>query len=458
MSTAPPRPPSGLTLAAAVTVVAGVLAACATATPSVTPSAGAGASSTSRPASATPPTPSPTLAVSAPVAIADVTADFSRPSLATDPTRDRAYLAWTTSPSDTEAVSFIAASSDGGRTWADPVQIPGRGEFWPVLRVTADGTLVVAWTHWQLDVLLDPKDQYSNAAWTYVARSTDGGRTLSEPVKVEAGTPKVAHYYMNLAVSPDGRTVTTSWFDYTPFSIPSLPQPGREAVEMWAATSHDGGASFGEPRPISTDTCVCCMPSGVVLAGHPGFVFRGWQAGGDAGDLRNPTMVLSTDAGDAWAAPTTVHDDAFLDPVCPHVGLGGVVDSGGLLHVSWWTGAEGRAGFWYSTSADGSTFTPPLELAPQVEDPHDNDAALGVDLAGTAWATTIDPGPLAADGSADPAKSAMAVWSIDPDGVKTSVPAAGRNGRAPQIGGLHEGALLTYVDAAHVMQAVRIGS
>jgi hypothetical protein len=374
-----------------------------------------------------------------------------------DPARDRVYIAWTTSPSDTEAVSYLASSSDGGRTFASPIQIGGRAEFWPVLRVADDGTLFVAWTHWQLDVLLDKKDPYSNAAWTYVAKSIDGGRSLGAPVLVESNRPVAAHYYMSMAVTPDGESVTTSWFDYTPFSIPSLPQPGREAVTMWASTSHDGGMTFGPPVEISADTCVCCMEQGVVMNQHPAFVFRNWHAGDQQGDLRNPAIVSSSDAGDAWLAPITIHDDQFNTPTCPHVGFGAAVDTSGRLHVSWWTGATANPGFFYASSDDGQTFATPTRLAVQVEDPHENDAALGVDLTGTAWATTVDPGLVAADGSSDPAASAVTLWSIDRSGAPARVSGAEVKGHLPQVAGLTDGAILAWVDPSNRLMTWRIG-
>ena len=447
----------------AITVASAVLAtACvATSPPSSAPGDGSVAPSiASRSPGVTPsPTPFAPRVIGQPVFVADVTADVSRPSLAIDPIRNRVYVAWTTNPNETDNVSFIATSSDGGRTFGSPVQIPGRGEFWPVLKVTSDGTLVVAWTHWQSDVLLDPKDQYSTAGYQYVAKSSDGGQTLSAPVQVEhGGHPKVEHVYMNTAVSSDGKTISVSWFDYTPFSIPSLPQPGREAVTMWAATSNDGGATFGEPVEISANTCVCCMEAGVVLDGNPAFVFRGWQAGGEAGDIRNPTIVVSTAQGQSWSPPEVIHHDDYVAPECPHVGFGAVVDRAGLLHVTWWTGTPDRAGFWYTTSPDGAHFAEPVSLAPLASTPHENDAALGVDLQDTAWATTVDPGPLNEDGSADPGKAVIRAWAIGPDSRPIAVTGATVSGRLPQIGGLASGAILTFVDAQNRMMAVRLGS
>ncbi|MFN8623548.1 MAG: sialidase family protein [Chloroflexota bacterium] len=386
--------------------------------------------------------------------IADFGPDSSRPFLAADPARDRVYAAWTTYIDDTHVVSHLASSADGGRTFGDPIVIGWDSDVWPILRVADDGTLIVAWTHWQTDVLLNPEDPYSNAAWGMVARSTDGGRTLSEPVLVEADRPVEAHYYLNMAASRDGQTVSVAWFDYTPFNIPTLPQPGREAVTMWAASSQDGGATFGAPAELTEDTCVCCMEAGVVQGGHPAFVFRHWTAGGDAGDLRNPAIITSTDQGDTWAAPVTIHDDQFYLPVCPHVGFGAVVDRTDRLHVTWWTGAPDRAGYWYSTSPDGVAFTEPVLLAPQAVDPHENDAAVGVDDGGTVYATTVDPGAVAADGSSDPASSQVTVWRIAdggaPEAVMTVV------GRFPQVAGMAQGAYLTWVDASDQLVGARV--
>lgn len=386
-----------------------------------------------------------------PVAVAG--ADLTRPMVAVDTNRDRVYVTWTTVPNDTDAISYLAVSTDGGKTFSQPTQlgleVGGKGEFWTVPRVAANGTLFIAWTHWQLDVLTDPDDPYSNAAWNYVVRSDDGGQTLSKPVLVESERPAEAHYYMSLAVSPDANDVTVSWFDYTA-EVPSASDGlGRDATTMWAATSHDGGASFGTATRLSTGTCVCCMPASVYRGGHPGFAFRDWLEGGDEGDIRNPSFVLSSDAGDTWSSPTTIHEDNFRLAECPHVGFGAAVDSKDGVHVTWWTGTPGAEGYYYSKSTDAVSFTKPVLLASQKSIPHETDVALVIDGADTAIAVTANPAEGGDDAVALAANTVLTLWTISGETAPHEI--ATVNGVYPQLAATADGAILIYWDGQRIM-------
>jgi hypothetical protein len=273
---------------------------------------------------------------------------------------------------------------------------------------------------------------------------------------VENDRPVEAHYYMNMAVSPDGNDVTVAWFNYTGTVPAASDGVGRDATTMWAATSHDGGSTFAEPIMVSSGTCVCCMESGLFMNGHPLFAFRDWHEGGDEGDLRNPAIVMSNDAGDIWDPPVTVHDDEFHYSECPHVGFGTGVDSTGQLHVSWWTGTPGEAGYYISTSADGKTFTQPMKLATQEVVPHENDVSLGVDGDDTAWVTTVDPAAGGDDAATLAKNSIITVWAIR-KGAETPVLADKINGTYPGIAGTDHGAVLIWWQGAQ-LKSLRLES
>ena len=128
----------------------------------------------------------------------------------------------------------VAASRDGGRTFAAPVTV-ARGTCEccrTALAVAADGTVYVAWRH------IYDADQRDIA----LARSTDGGRTFAAPVRVHR----------------DGWTL-----DGCPHAGPALAVDGAGAVHvawptgadgragLWHAVSTDGGRTFAAPTALA---------------------------------------------------------------------------------------------------------------------------------------------------------------------------------------------------------------
>lgn len=396
---------------------------------------------------------------STPIQVYEAAKGLNNPTVAADASHHRVYVAWTEYPNDVNAISYLAVSNDDGKTFAKPVELPDKYADHPVLRVITDGALFAGWTHWDMDHLMISGDLGSNPAQQYLVRSTDGGQTFSAPGIASQG-PQTTGYFMALAVSPDGRTATFAWFDYTDFAL-HKDGPARDAVAMYTATSFDGGATFGAAVKASDLVCVCCMPVGLVQNGHPAFLLRGFTPGGDAGDLRDTTLVRSPDQGQTWNAPVTVYADNFHVPGCPHLGPGAVVDAHGRLHVTWWTGAPGRAGYWYSESADGTKFSEPVKLADQLEDMHGNNLTLAVDGQGTVWATAVTL-PKAAptpDLNGNDPGGDFHVWAIPAGGSPVAVDSASGSGMYPAVAPLEHGAVLLWLDGNKLMlRRVETGS
>lgn len=133
--------------------------------------------------------------------------------------------------------TFFSRSTDGGRTFSDPLNLSrslagdGKGrltrERWHNgsldLALGPDGTLYTAWT------------EYEGALW--FRRSTDGGRTFEAAARVGGSDDKPARG-PDIAVGPDG-TVYLAW------AVGEDPE-----ADIHLAASADGGRSFGEPRVI----------------------------------------------------------------------------------------------------------------------------------------------------------------------------------------------------------------
>ncbi|MBW3582331.1 MAG: glycoside hydrolase [Euryarchaeota archaeon] len=114
----------------------------------------------------------------------------SAPALAVDPVVGTLYVAYP-SPAAMRGTAtpagyldlYITASSDGGRTWNDPVRVnderaaPLNGQALQTLAVGPDGIVHTTW----LDYRHDPSGQWS---YLYYAYSTDDGVTWSENARV----------------------------------------------------------------------------------------------------------------------------------------------------------------------------------------------------------------------------------------------------------------------------------
>ena len=87
-----------------------------------------------------------------------------------------------------------------------------------------------------------------------VRRSRDGGRSWSEPLRVNAADGSAAEGLHALAAR--GERVVLAWLD---------PRGGEKGARLFAAESSDGGAHFGPDRAVydspSGSICECCHPS-----------------------------------------------------------------------------------------------------------------------------------------------------------------------------------------------------
>jgi hypothetical protein len=221
-------------------------------------------------------------------------------------------------------------------TVRDPAgPIEAHGEAPPQLAADRDGGISVLYTVGK-EV---PGERFPKSALRFI-RSTDEGRSWSDPRTVNDGTEFGSHNFHALTAAPDGSLLAT-WLDA---------RRGKSGV--WMSRSTDGGRTWEANRPIYSDpTCPCCRTS-VAVAGD-GSIYVAWRAI-LPGDVRDVVVTRSSDGGKSWAAPVRVRADDWVYPGCPHAGPSLEVDAKGAVHVAWWTGKEGEAGVYYARSTDGA--------------------------------------------------------------------------------------------------------
>lgn len=137
----------------------------------------------------------------------------------------------------------LHVSLDGGAEWADtPLPLPEGEEpkcFGPDAVFASDGTLYVSF------VTLEGDGNTPNAGW--IVKSTDGGRTFSEPVRA-LGRELV--FQLRLAVDPnDPRRVHLIWLQGSDVGFLKFAQPGNPIL---TTRSQDGGSTWSPTARVSS--------------------------------------------------------------------------------------------------------------------------------------------------------------------------------------------------------------
>lgn len=142
---------------------------------------------------------------------------------------------------------LMARSTDGGRTWNR--RAVGQQDVVmeePLAAVSPEGdALYLAWA-----------DGRNGDLDVFFSRSADGGESWSEPLRVndDATANKRTQKWPRMGVSPGGR-VDISWYDYR-HGAQDTPADDVEfflgdANDVYLASSHDGGRSFGENQRMT---------------------------------------------------------------------------------------------------------------------------------------------------------------------------------------------------------------
>lgn len=252
---------------------------------------------------------------------------------------------------------LLAVSRDGGRSFAPALNLsksqPGDGKG----RIDRD-----TWHNGSLDIAAAPGGRLF-AAWTeydgrlWIARSDDGGRSVSRPLLVAGAPPARPARAPALAVGADG-AVVLAW------------TTGEDdAADIRVARSGDGGKSFSAPRRAAVTPGYSDAPK---LAFDPRGVLHLVHAESRGGPLEPSSIrhLRSNDGGNSFGPASEISNPlpaGYAGAAFPALGIdahGRVVVTWELMRASTPLSPDGLA---IAVSDDGIRFSAPQSIPGSVD-------------------------------------------------------------------------------------------
>jgi hypothetical protein len=231
---------------------------------------------------------------------------------------------------------YFAKSLDEGRTWTTPcirVSDTCICDYGMHSRLVVDdvGTIYGAWTDRRRDD--GGEDEYD----IYFSRSTDGGETWSQNVRVNDSSRK-DKVITSMIVAPD-QSICAVWVDH---------RAGTSDSDVYFARSTDGGQTWTDPNIRVDDGREGSQVGADICADRWANLYVGYAYAPFSGRFHN-YLVRSTDYGETWSKPAILIDDGR---VADNYEVSLQVTPSGL-YAAWTMYGAGMDNIVFSKSTDG---------------------------------------------------------------------------------------------------------
>jgi hypothetical protein len=271
--------------------------------------------------------------------------DSAEPNLISD--NGILYLTWLETVADgMSSLMFAQGRPEGAAVaWSEPRSIARSADMFvnwadfPSLVVLPGGRMAAHW------LVRNGTQSYAYDVW--LAISSDGGRTWSEPVRPHRDGTSAEHGFVSLLPTEDGLDVF--WLDGR-----NMAGEGPGATQLMHTRWTPEG--FGPESVLDERVCDCCQTSAVSTPEGPVVVYRDRTLD----EVRDIGIVRV--AGDTWTRPLPVRSDRWRIAACPVNGPAAAA-RGDDLWVAWYTRAADDPSVMVVRSSDaGETISPAVRI------------------------------------------------------------------------------------------------
>jgi hypothetical protein len=282
---------------------------------------------------------------------------------------------------------YFARSTDGGKTFSAPLRINARdGELWGF--ATSRPHIAVGKSG-VIHIFYhgnrrDPSSPRQAVDARYT-RSTDGGKTFTPPRTLNGEARGFDDGELNEAHCFGGMGVAPNG-DVHAFWIDTRHMTSeKENGAIYTAVSRNEGRTFERERMLFRNAACPCCQLNVAFTPKGGVILSARNVAADG--ARDSSIAVSKDGGRTFSDFVATTPNKWMINACPLKPTSLAADNDGRVYAAWFSGGEKPAGSFFSVSEDGGkSFSKPIALHAEAATPDRPQIAVAGDSAVTvAW-------------------------------------------------------------------------
>lgn len=253
-------------------------------------------------------------------------------------------LSWARNINDSSALVCYAVSTDNGKTFGHPVEIPAsinvhaHAENMPKLLFKPSGEIIAVWGAGNPN----PKNPYSGLV--FYAQSFDDGKSWSGAQPLVNDKTGYDQRYFDIALLPNGEAAII-WLD-------NRKKNNKEGSAIYFAETN-GKNGFDHEKRIGESCCECCRTD-LYIDSKNNIHIAYRSIINDS--IRDMVHSVSIDQGKTFSPPQRLSQDNWVINGCPHTGPVMTENKYGL-HFAWYTLGSGSGLYFCSSKDNGGSFS-----------------------------------------------------------------------------------------------------
>jgi hypothetical protein len=237
---------------------------------------------------------------------------------------------------------YVSRSDDKGRNFSVPVKVnriaedaEHNGENRPKIIVTSNSEVLLSWT-------LKTSNRYTGEI--RFARSSDGGKTFSEPKTINDDGLSIGHRFDSMFLTKSGH-LYLAWIDKRELHASTQVGSNYPGAAIYYAVSDDYGRSFSPNYPASSNNCECCRIA-MAPSGEDGVAILWRQIYEE--EIRDHAFAILRPEGNVSFSGRASFDDWYIN-ACPHHGPAmEIAASENEYHMAWFSNGNINQGIYYA--------------------------------------------------------------------------------------------------------------